>query len=205
MPSARLRHIVAVVGVAGVAATGASGCHTRSHPAPPATAAPTAPAPAPAATAGPDQQAVLQRFTHDIWPAVAAYNASPYQGNPGGVNPAYAQYQTVIDKDIDTDTWGKLRAAVQHLGVIQEGDQTHGPIMRDDELRMAGANITAFNAPNATVQACYTFTARSYQGTQPIETPSAEQATFELHKTDNWYLRAITDDHVVPSCHADNS
>lgn len=155
-------------------------------------------APAPGTTG--ERQEVIQRFTQDIWPAVVAYNQEgPSEGGPG-----YKQYLTVIDKDIDTSSWGRLRDAVQHLGNVSPIDEPQVGGARADTLHLADTVVTALNSPTAALQACYTYTAVSYPSdiAHPQYAPAASEANFELHKTDNWYLRAITNDHVVPNCSA---
>jgi hypothetical protein len=139
---------------------------------------------------------VLQRFTADIWPAVAGYNAHPSQGGP-----AYDQYLTVIDKDLNTAQWNALRTALHHLGVVHEPGETQGGSQRDSSgLRLADTWVTALDPPTTTLQVCYAFTAVTYRGDQPVRTPTASKANFELHKTDAWYLDAITGNHraVLP-------
>lgn len=179
-----------------------AGCQSHAKPTPATThVAPiltSALTPAPRDTA--ERQEVIRRFTQDIWPAVTAYNRSPDQGNPGGPNLAYEQYLTIIDKSLTEGAWDRLRDAVQHLGVVRDFDDPQGGSARTGGLRLDDVRVTALNPPTVTLQACYTFTALSYQGRQPIRTPTAMESTFDLRKTDNWYLHSITNDHVVPVC-----
>jgi hypothetical protein len=185
-----------------VSALLSAGCHSHSQLASPSTLTTSrvlpvsSPTPEPGAAA--ERQAVLQRFTTGIWPAVEGYNAHPSQGGP-----EYNQYLTVIDKNLDTGNWDALRTAVHHLGVVGEADETQGGSERDGSgLRLADTRVAALNPPTAVLQVCYTFTALSYQGDQPVRTPTTSAAHFELHKADNWYLNAITNDQVVPNCSA---
>jgi hypothetical protein len=179
-----------------------AGCQSHSQLADPSAVTTTrvlsvsspTPEPGPAA----EQQAVLQRFTTDIWPAVEGYNAHPSQGGP-----EYARYLTVIDKNLGTAQWDALRTGVHHLGVVRDADETQGGSERDGSgLRLADTKVTVLNPPTVALQVCYTFTALSYQGDQPVHTPTTSAVHFELHKADNWYLTAITNDHVVPNCSA---
>jgi hypothetical protein len=175
------------------------GCHS-SHPPAGASPAPRPADPPPVA----DTEGVIPRFTQDIWPAVEDYNAGPGQGNPGGVNPAYTRYVAVVDKGLDAEGWNRLSAAVRHLGTVQEMDETHGDIGIDASgLHLAGTRLVVETPDNARLNICYTYTAESYQGQRPVHPPTASEATVALHKTDNnWYLRSITNDHVVPRCPA---
>jgi hypothetical protein len=143
---------------------------------------------------------VLQRFTHDIWPAVVAYNGEgPSQGGPGD-----KLWVAIADKGMDTEAWNALRNAVHHLGVVSDGDNTHGPVVANEALRAADTQVTELDPPNAAVQVCYTYTAVSYptDAAHPQYASAASEADFHLRKTDNWYLDAITHDHVVPGCQA---
>jgi hypothetical protein len=178
------------------------GCHS-SHPSAGASPAPRPTAPAPVA----DTEGVIAQFTQDIWPAVEDYNAGPGQGNPCGVNPAYTPYVAIVDKGLNTDARGSLRDAVEHLGTVQEMDETHGDIGRDASgLHLADTRLVAETPDNATLDICYTYTAESYHGQQPVHTPAASPATVELHKTDaTWYPHSITGNHVVPSCRGPSS
>jgi hypothetical protein len=146
------------------------------------------------------RQEVLQRFTADIWPAVVAYNGEgPSQGGPGN-----KRWAAITDQGINPDAWNALRDTVHHLGVVSDGDNTHGPVTASDALRAVDTHVSALDPPNATLQVCYTFTAVSYasDAAHPQYSPAASEADFHLHKTDDWYLNAITNDRVVPGCQA---
>jgi hypothetical protein len=149
-----------------------------------------------------ERQEVLQRFTRDIWPPVVAYNGEgPSQGGPGN-----KRWAAITDQGISTDAWNTLRDNVHHLGVVSDADNTHGSVTASDALRAIDTHVSALDPPNATVQVCYTFTAVSYpsDAAHPQYSPAASEADFHVHKTDNWYLNAITNDHVVPGCGATN-
>lgn len=145
-----------------------------------------------------ERQEVLRRFTHDIWPAVVAYNGEgPSQGGPG-----YKRWVSITSQGMDTNAWNSLRNAVQHLGVVRDGDDKQGPVMASGALQAADTQVTALDPQNATVRVCYTYTAVSYPSdvAHPQYAPAASEADFHLRKTDNWYLHSITNDHVVPGC-----
>jgi hypothetical protein len=179
----------------------AAGCQSHTGPAKSGTsvsAVVSTAAPGPGTDAA--RQEVLQRFTNDIWPAVVAYSGEgPSQGGPG-----YKQWVAITDQSMNADAWDALRDAVQHLGVVRDGDDTHGPVGASDPLHAADSRVTALNPQDATVQVCYTYTAVSFpsDAAHPQYAPAASEADFHLHKTDNWYLDAITNDHVVPGCQA---
>jgi hypothetical protein len=79
-----------------------------------------------------------------------------------------------------------------------------GEAIRVKPLSQWARGPTDILRPNATVQVCYTFTAVSYpsDAAHPRYAPAASEADFDLRKTANWYLNAITNDHVVPGCGA---
>jgi len=169
-----------------------SGCH--SAPAPSAT--PVSPASTTIARVQDPGHALL-RFTNDIWPAVMAYKGAPDQGSDG-----YRRYIPIIEQ-LDATEYRNLSTAVQHLGVLQ------GPDGPDDEIRsdhngltLANAHVTAETSDTAAILACYTFVATELRldDKLPTKTPAASEATFELHKTREWQLHAITNNHVVPDC-----
>jgi hypothetical protein len=180
-----------------------AGCRSHTEQADSGTTASTVvstAAPGPATDAS--RQEILQRFTHDIWPAVVAYNGEgPSQGGPGN-----KRWAAITDQGITTDAWNALRDAVPHLSVVSDGDNTHGPVTASDALRANDTHVSALDPPNATVQVCYTFTAVSYpsDAAHPQYSPAASEADFHLHKTDNWYLNAITNDRAVSGCGATN-
>ncbi|WP_237082083.1 hypothetical protein [Mycobacteroides abscessus] len=147
----------------------------------------------------PDTNGVIPRFNNDIWPAVVACNGACDQGGA-----RHAKFMKIVVPDLDAGHYGSLRDAVQKLGTVQEADQSHGGIYRDDELRLTDTSLTALNPPSAVLQVCYSFTARSNPAgsQQPKLEPTTSEATVELRKTDNWYLYSITNDHVVQGCPA---
>ena len=152
-----------------------------------------------------DTQGVISRFTNAIWPAISAYNSDISQGSPGN-----HQYLKIIAPELkrdeaQVDQYGNLRSAVQKLGTVQEGSQTQPHIMRDGAgLHLVDTALTALDSSKATLQVCYTFTADTRRTiNDPTDTkPFASEATVELRKTDNWYLYALSDDHVVAGCSA---
>lgn len=156
--------------------------------------------PAPGGTAA--ERAVIQRFTHDIWPAVVAYNLHRTQNGPEN-----RQYLTIIDHGLGLDAWTGLRAAVQRLGTVTAPDDTQGGVVRDPQqgLHLADVHVTARTAADSTLHVCFTFTAMSdaVAPEQPILVPTSAEVTVELrYDTDDWHLHAMTDEHVVPSCAA---
>lgn len=151
------------------------------------------------ATNVPDTNGVVPRFTNDIWPAVVACNGACDQGGA-----RYSKFMKIVVPDLDADHYGRLRDAVRELGTVQEADESQGRIYRDDDLRLADTAVTALNPPSAVLQVCYTYAADTRRTIKdpPDLKPYASEATFELRKTDNWYLYAITNDHVVQGCPA---
>ncbi|MEZ0363408.1 hypothetical protein ACAG26_06845 [Mycobacterium sp. pUA109] len=108
----------------------------------------------------------------------------------------------IVDKGLSPEQWGALREATSHLGNV--GDRLAPQSFPDENgLHLSRASVSALNGADATVIACYTFTSlRAAAPTDP-GVPTTSEATFGLHKTDNWYLHDITDDHVVPGCQSD--
>jgi hypothetical protein len=72
-----------------------------------------------------------------------------------------------------TDIWPAVEGYNAHPS--QGGSERDG-----SGLRLADTKVTALNPPTAALQVCYTFTAQSYQGGQPVQTPTTSAAHFEL-------------------------
>lgn len=51
------------------------------------------------------------------------------------------------------------------------------------------------NPPGATLVVCYTYTVGEKR-----PRPAASEVTIGLHKTDDWYLKTMTNDHTVRDC-----
>lgn len=145
----------------------------------------------------PDTNGVIPRFTNYIWPAVVACNGACDQGGA-----RYAKFIKIVVPSLEADQYGRLRDAVHELGTVQKADESQGRIYRDDDLHLSDTALTALNPPSAVLQVCYTYTADTRRTLKdpPNLKPFASEATVELRKTDNWYLYAITDDHVVQGC-----
>ncbi|MFA4083453.1 hypothetical protein ONA92_17290 [Mycobacteroides salmoniphilum] len=173
-----------------MAALLAAGCQTPSQT---IEAAPVA------TTTAADTQGVIPRFTNDIWPAINAYRSELGQGSPG-----YQQWTGII-ATLDADQYGKLRDATQELGQRRREDVMQGKPGSDSDLKLVDAALVESRTESVVIQACYTYTVGTYPNgnAQPsASVPSASEAAFELRKTDNWYLSAITNDHVVQGCPA---
>ncbi|OHU30937.1 hypothetical protein BKG76_04325 [Mycobacteroides franklinii] len=182
-----------IVGAILAATSLLAGCQTHSQTAEP-TLTPVA------TTTVTDTLGVIPRFTNDIWPAINVYNGAPGQNSPGD-----RQFIKIKAKDIGQDASRRLEEAARKLGVVQEGGQVQPHIMRDGQgLRLADVALSALNSPSAVLQVCYTYTADTRRTIKdpPDLKPFSSEATVELRKTDNWYLYAITNDHVVQGCPA---
>ena len=147
-----------------------------------------------------DKEGVITRFTNDIWPAVEGYRA-PGQGSPNS-----KRFWSVLDSTLPVDSYGGnvdsldgIRDAAFHLGKV--GDAITPQSFPDGNgLHLVRASVSSLNGADAAVVACYTFTSLRMDAPTDPGTPTTSEATFGLHKTDNWYLRSITNDHVVPGC-----
>lgn len=143
-----------------------------------------------------DTDGIIARFTNDIWPAINAKNGVvAAQGGPED-----RQFHQIVDKGAYPDD------AVLGLGQASRDSVMSGNPYRDPAvgLRLGSVAVTALNPPMATLKVCYTYSLVNQGRTTPPQ-PAASEITVELHKTDAWYLRSITDDHVVPGCGAVNS
>ena len=156
------------------------------------------PAPVHAAPPAVDTAAIAGQFSSVIWPATVAYHYHPAQNGPESV-----RFKDIRDDSLDPAGFMALREAVFDLGEIGAGPGTSGGV---EDLRLGTVSATAATDTEATVAACYTFTALSYtieSGWDAIRTPAAAQADFSLvhdAPTDTWRVHAITGQHPVPAC-----
>jgi hypothetical protein len=64
-----------------------------------------------------NQQQIIDRYTHDIWPALSAYNADRAQGGP-----AAKRFFAVMEPKLVGDQFNSLRTAAESLGRQGEYD-----------------------------------------------------------------------------------
>jgi hypothetical protein len=132
---------------------------------------------------------VIARFTNDIWPAVEGYR---FVGQGSDASKLFWSMA-------EADSANAVHDAGIDLGVVMGADRVAVSIP-EGPLRLANTAVTAISATDATVVACYTYTSVTRNDPTDPGVPRASEATFILHKTDGWYLHAITDDHVAPHC-----
>lgn len=141
--------------------------------------------------AAPDNDGVIARFTNDIWPAVEGYRW------PGQGSPAYKRFVSIVAPD----RFSAAHEAAVRLGKVynSEGYPVSGPDA-EHGLKLVDTALTSLESSIAVISTCYTYP--SFKSGDTTGTPSASEATFELRKTDTWYLWDITNDHVVSGCSA---
>jgi len=154
----------------------------------------------PAAPATDDTAAIIDRFTSAIWPAVVDYHFHPAQNGP-----AQLRWLTIIEPGLDQTAWGALRQGTQDLGELVPDDDPTRNSAGIEGIQLASTSVSAATDADteATVTACYTFTALSYtmqSGFEPERTPAAAAAEFTVTYSDSWRLTAITNQHAVPGC-----
>jgi hypothetical protein len=155
---------------------------------------PATPAKPSPSTDVPQNPALIARFTNVIWPTIITYR---YYGqgdpqNPPGPDSSMAKFQSVIDV-------GSATGSVKH----NAQDLPHDPNGRVQHYALENATISSLSATDADIVACYTYDFTAYLPyPQPDPPPvrRASEVTFVLHKSDDWLVRDITNDHVVPSC-----
>jgi hypothetical protein len=146
-----------------------------------------------------NHQQILDRYTHDIWPATSAYNANNAQAG----NAAH-QFFAAFDPNLTTDQFNSLRDTAQGLGRQGEYDAQDQTTHYNGGLYLGHVNVQAADNGAATLNVCYTYDHSWYVDVADTQhAPGASEATVALINVNNtWYLHAITDDHVVPSCDA---
>jgi hypothetical protein len=148
----------------------------------------------------PHDSALTARFTNVIWPTILRYR---YYGqgdpqSPPGPDSAMNRFNAVVDVSNQS---GSVKFEAQKIGeLVDTGGVSTGETAN---IALANATISSLNGTDADVIACYTysFTARSeYPHTNDHAVPGASEVTFTLHKTTDWLVRGISNDHPVPGC-----
>lgn len=150
----------------------------------------------------PVNQQIIDRYTHDIWPAMSAYNADHAQaGN------AAKQFFAVVDPNLAGGQFNTLRSAAQGMGRQGEYDAQDKTSHYNDGLTLGTVDVQSVNDGAAALNVCYTYNHFWYvTADNTNHAPAASQITIQLlNVNNNWYLHGISNDHVVPSCGASNS
>jgi hypothetical protein len=147
-------------------------------------------------------QQIIDRYTHDIWPAMSAYNADHAQAGP-----AAKQFFAVVEPNLVGDQFNALRSAAQGLGRQGEYDARDQTSHSNDGLTLVTVDVQSVKDGAAALNVCYTYDQTWYVNADNINhAPGASAATVHLVSVNNtWYLHGITNDHTVPSCGAAKS
>jgi hypothetical protein len=144
-----------------------------------------------------NQQQIIDRYTHDIWPAMSAYNADHSQGGP-----AAKQFFALVEPNLAVEPWSQLRSAAQGLGRQGEYDAQDQTTHSNDGLTLGTVDVQSADHSTATLNVCYTYTHSWYVNADNMNhAPGASDATVQLvNVNNNWFLRGISNDHVVAGC-----
>ncbi|WP_157929675.1 hypothetical protein [Mycobacteroides abscessus] len=161
--------------------------------------------PAESAKADPpvNHQQITDRYTKEIWPAIADYNDNHSQGSA-----PYKKFGSIMDPSLlGPDSTGgmlPLMEAAQRLGQQGVYDQQTQTSNYNDGLHLGNVDAVAINGNTATLNVCYTYTHFWYVNSDNTQSRAAvSEATMQLVSVNNaWYLHAITDDHFVSGCTA---
>lgn len=168
----------------------AGGCSSASAP----IEATSHAVPASTISTAPDADGVLPRFENEIWPVVNAYNGHPQQNAKDE-----RAFIAVLVPDLPFEAHRNVTLAARAMGNVGPPDQLENKPARDENgIRLVETALTALSVQSSTIQTCYTYTTAMWDPTKPP--PMFSEATFELRKTDNWYVYSITNDHVVQGC-----
>ncbi|SKF91462.1 Uncharacterised protein [Mycobacteroides abscessus subsp. bolletii] len=141
----------------------------------------------------PQDPTIIARFTNDVWPAMNSF--SPDQAGA-------ARLSKVADPSIggwDFELQDAILNMLRGSGYDANNEWAH---YREDP-KIVNVNIAAITATNATLKLCYTYTHvwYRYQADPHNKAPESSEADIQLSNVNNvWYLRSITNDHVVPDC-----
>ena len=147
-------------------------------------------------------QQIIDRYTHDIWPAMSAYNADHAQAGK-----AAKQFFAVADPNLVGDQVDTLRSAAQGMGRQGEYDAQDQTSHYNDGLTLRTVDVQSVKEGAAALNVCYTYNHFWYVNADNTKhAAAASQITVRLvNVNNNWYLHGITNDHTVPSCGASNS
>lgn len=149
-----------------------------------------------------NQQQLIERYTNVIWPATSAYNAEHNQGSP-----VSNRFISLFDPQLNDLQFNALRDAAQKLGRMGEYDKQTQTSHFNDGLHLGNVHVATARDNLATLNVCYTYDHSWYVNVENTQhAPGASEATVQLVDVNNtWYLRSITNDHVVPTCGISNS
>ncbi|SIM97252.1 Uncharacterised protein [Mycobacteroides abscessus subsp. abscessus] len=144
---------------------------------------------------------LIARFTAVIWPSIVD-NRGHGQGDPQSANPRKVKFWSVVDPGADANLQDEAKA----LGTTTAPD---GAILTGpgDSIKLVNASVTSHDGSLASVAACYTYTSKTNAdlASKGPGSPMASEVTFTLHKTDDWLVQSISNDHVVPSCQSNKA
>jgi hypothetical protein len=149
---------------------------------------------------------ILDRFTRDIWPAVAAFNADPEP-----IHKPYAALATLMaDNSIGPSI--RLYNEAGDLGYPPENDRGGAETMAgNDGLHLHAVDVQKIQGDTADLNVCYTYThywSVRRNGTlgDSQHAPGTSAATFGLYsRGGTWTLHSIINDHVVANCSSDKA
>jgi hypothetical protein len=147
-------------------------------------------------------QQIIDRYTHDIWPAMKAYNADHAQaGN------AAKQFFALVDPNLVGDQFAAVRSAAQGMGRQGEYDARDQTSHYNDGLTLGTVDVQSVTGGAATLNVCYTYNHFWYVTADNTQrAPAASLITVQLSNVNNnWYVHGLADDHTVRSCGASNS
>lgn len=149
-----------------------------------------------------NHQQIIDRYTHDIWPAMSAYNADHAQAGS-----AAQQFAAVTEPSLPADQFNALRKAAQGLGRQGEYDAQDQTSHYNDGLTLGHVDVQSAQADDATLVVCYTYEHYSYVDVSDTRhVAAASEVSVKLKNVvDTWYLAGIDDDRPVPNCDASNS
>jgi hypothetical protein len=162
----------------------------------------------PAAPSAPpaDPRAILERFTRDIWPAVAAFNADS--------EPIHKPYEALATIMADNSLRPSIRIyeAAGALGYPPENSQDGAETMAgNDGLHLRSVDVQNVQGDTANLLACYTYThywsirRQGFLGDSQ-HAPGTSEATFGLYnRGGTWMLDSIINDHAVANCSSEKA
>lgn len=149
---------------------------------------------------------IIDGFTRDLWPVIAAFNADP--------EPIHKPYEALaaIMADRSADHSVHLYIAAGDLGYPLDNDRDGVETMnRNDGLRLRAVDVHNLQHDSVDLNVCYTYThywdvRREGVLGDSRHAPGASEATFGLYnRGGTWMLYSISGDHVVPDCVANKA
>ncbi|MUM24321.1 hypothetical protein FZI91_21815 [Mycobacterium sp. CBMA271] len=130
-----------------------------------------------------NDSAVVSRFRQDIWPPVAdVVYTSKFQ------TPDTPAFNAIVSKDLDALGVDLLRIKLMPMRASEPGSTN---VVNESAPGLVTVTVGEQHSDRAVLLACYSITGDWLLESGRQKVTTMKVATFELQKSDNWYLRDV--------------